>query len=274
MIMSTLGVRSTAIVFCLLLLGAFVAAGHAGVGTRCKNGSWETRPFQGVYHYNAWASALKGGAEGQRMTPGGLMMARCAVDGWHVARIGPMLPRGRGTKHVLGASGVVPAGMCVEASLLAPVNARGVILGAPPIVQHHVHVIQRTSIFEDEQARGYPIFDRNGNRFHYNPMWTDHRHGAQCDEARGGAGCLLCRYPAGYGQLYAEAANLDLALMETTAPLQEFWYELGFRECQSSATKLLAPAIWASPFHTRPCIATGGCHFNFTFEVSRGWHYH
>ena len=76
-------------------------------------------------------------------------------------------------------SNLVPAKACVQASVLAPVEEDGTILGAPPLVQHHVHVIQHTSIFEDMRARGYPLFDRLGRRFHYHPQWADHRHGGQ-----------------------------------------------------------------------------------------------
>ena len=228
--------------------------------------AWETTGFDGVYKYNrawrtddtAWRCSLDSQEEGGRLTkacakPPTLFVRRCTrPDGWRVLRIGPIRAQGQDTKHALGMSNLLPAQTCVEASVLAPVEEDGALLGEPPIVQHHVHVIQHTSIFEDMRARGYPLFDRQGQRFHYHPQWADHRHGGQCDARRGGATCLNRSYPAGFGQLLAEAANIDLELIEMGAGgvdvPAEFWYEASFRYCQAARVRRPAartPAVVA-----------------------------
>ena len=230
---------------------------------------WSTTPFDGVYKFNRdwWFSDLAW------VEPGlsDVMVRRCeAPSGWRLTVIGPFRARGSGTKHAIGMSHLVPAGMCVEASLLAPITEDGTMIGEPPIGQHHVHVISRTSIFEDMHALGFPLFDRHGARFHYHPLWADHRHGGQCDAARGGVQCLHRRYPDGYGQLYTEEANIDLELVEADGAPDTFWYEASFQHCQPRVVdKYLAPAVWGSPFDMRLCVVAGTCPLNFTFLLPR-----
>ena len=220
-----------------------------GMSSRVGCAAWETAPFDGVYKYNqhwriddtAWVERVPD-----------LFVRRCMrSDGWAILRVGPIRAQGQDTKHAIGMSNLVPAKACVQASVLAPVEEDGTILGAPPLVQHHVHVIQHTSIFEDMRARGYPLFDRLGRRFHYHPQWADHRHGGQCDARRGGATCLNRSYPAGYGQVFSDAANLDLEMIEMGAggvavPAQ-FWYEASFQHCQAARPRLLAPEVRGNP---------------------------
>jgi len=239
------------------------------VGTGCA--AWETAVFDGVYKYNknwrvddtAWVERVPV-----------LFVRRCTrSDGWFILRIGPIHAQGQDTKHAIGMSNLVPARACVQASVLAPVEEDGTLLGEPPLVQHHVHVIQHTSIFEDMRARFFPLFDRLGRRFHYHPQWTDHRHGGQCDARRGGAACLNRSYPTGYGQLFSDAANIDLELIEMSAGgvavPAEFWYEASFQYCQAAQPRLLAPEVWGSPFDMRLCVLSATCPLNFTFVLPR-----
>ena len=233
--------------------------------------AWKTTVFDGVYKYNkdwrvddtAWVERFPV-----------LFVRRCTrPDGWFILRIGPIRAQGQDTKHAIGMSNLVPSKTCVQASVLAPVEEDGTLLGEPPLVQHHVHVIQHTSIFEDMRGRGYPLFDRFGRRFHYHPQWADHRHGGQCDARRGGAACLNRSYPTGYGQLFSDAANIDLELIEMSAGgvvvPAEFWYEASFQYCQAARPRLLAPEVWGSPFDMRLCVLSATCPLNFTFVVPR-----
>ena len=67
----------------------------------------------------------------------------------------------------------------------------------------------------------------------------------------GGATCLNRSYPAGYGQVFSDAANLDLEMIEMGAggvavPAQ-FWYEASFQHCQAARPRLLAPEVRGNP---------------------------
>ena len=118
---------------------------------------WETALFGGVYRYNKnWWASDADWVEPTRP----LFVRRCHVDGWRLTRIGPFDSQGPEAKHALGMSTVVPAGTCVDASVLAPTEEDGTLVGAPPIVQHHVHVIARTSIFEDQRAWATAVTER------------------------------------------------------------------------------------------------------------------
>ena len=246
------------------------------VSDRALRCDWSATPFDGAYKYNRdwWFNDL---SWVEPSLPD-VTVRRCeAPSGWRLTVIGPFRTRGPGTKHAIGMSHLVPAGMCVEASLIAPTTEDGTMIGEPPIGLHHVHVISRTSIFEDMHAFGFPLFDRHGARFHYHPLWGDHRHGGQCDAARGGVQCLHRRYPDGYGQLYTEEANIDTELVEADGAPDTFWYEASFRHCQRleypgsrpKVDKYLAPYVWGSPFDMRLCVVAGTCPLNFTFLVPR-----
>ena len=102
------------------------------MSSRVGCAAWETTPFDGVYKYNqhwriddtAWVERVPD-----------LFVHRCMrSDGWAILRVGPIHAQGQDTKHAIGMSNLVPAKACVQASVLAPVEEDGTILGAPPLV--------------------------------------------------------------------------------------------------------------------------------------------
>jgi len=216
---------------------------------RCDAG-WRESLFSGAYRSNReWWSDNLAWQEGWPLNASAppVYERRCErAGGWRVLRIGPFASRGAGTKHAIGMENVVAAGECVAASLLSPVTEAGELVGEPPIGVHHVHVLSHTSIMQDVKAWGFPLLDRHGRRFHYHPQWADHRHGGQCDAARGGVACMNRSYPAGYGQRYTEAAHVDLELVEAPAESLQvpprFWWEMSFQACPPPAAAQPAAA--------------------------------